>query len=616
MKFSFAVPLFFMLIMRNAISDVALIPLPREMSTQPGAFEWQAGTPVNAPPDAATSLALLRDYLGPLVGQAALVAPVVFQEETRLSGEAYELEITPQHVFLRAGTAAGWDNAIQTLRELMPPERLAAKSDATLSLPCLLIKDAPRFRWRGLMLDCSRHFFTKEFIEKFLDVMALHKLNVFHWHLTDDQGWRLEIKKYPRLTEIGAWRDTGGKHYGGFYTQDDAREIVRYAAERGITVVPEIEMPGHAMAALASYPELSCTGGPFHVSTNFGKHSPDVFCIGKENVYTFLDNVLTEVAQIFPSEFIHIGGDEVDKSHWRANADCQALMAANGLKNEDELQSYFIRRVQKILAAKGKRLIGWDEILEGGLAPGAVVMSWHGTGAVGLAATQSNNDVVMSPQTPLYFDHSYSANSVEIVYAYNPIPPELTAAQAAHILGVQGNIWTEHIFMPDDVENWTYPRACALAEVGWSAPETRNFNDFRNRLKIHLERLKALGVKYHDVSIENDEVIASWKSGETTETFTPREWDVTGKITGGGTSRVRFQYTGGTDRLDIAGAELLADGVVVASDDHKGTTGGTDKDNVFVFQLSQIQPGAKVTLRANVRSDGGTNSNGQIEVAK
>jgi hexosaminidase len=616
MKIRFAVLFFLMLIRGNAIPDIALIPLPRALTTQSGTFEWHAGAGITAPPDAAASVGLLRNYLGPLVGKATLVAPIVFQQKTTLSGEAYEIEITPHRVLLRAGASAGWNNAIQTLRELMPPDRLSSKSDATLSLPCVVIKDAPRFRWRGLMLDCSRHFFSKEFIERFIDVMALHKLNVFHWHLTDDQGWRLEIKKYPRLTDIGAWRGVGNDRYGGFYTQDDAREIVRYAAESGITVVPEIEMPGHAMAALAAYPELSCTGGPFQVSTNFGQEPPDVFCVGNENVYTFLDNVLTEVAQIFPSEFIHIGGDEVNKSLWHANADCQALMKAQGLKNEDELQSYFIRRVQKILTTKGKRLIGWDEILEGGLAPGATVMSWRGTGAGGLAAIKSNDDVIMSPQTPLYFDYSYSDNSVERVYGYNPVPPELSTEQTAHIIGLQGNIWTEHIPQPEDVEDWTYPRACALAEIAWSASEPRNYHDFWNRLNVHVKRLEALGFKCHDIGLSGGffVTIASWKSGETTETATPREWDVTGKIIGGKINHLRFQYTGGANRLDIAGAELVANGIVVANDFHSGTTGGYDKNNIFTFQTPEFPPNAKIILRANIRSDGGKDSRGQIEV--
>ena len=505
MKCKYFLPLFLLLLAVFCNAAPALIPQPVELKEQPGTFEWRAGTATQVPQEAAVAAALLKNYFGPLVGAEAAEAPLVFEQSDKLSGEAYELEITPQKMILRAGKTAGWLHAIQTLRQLVAAPRLSAKSDETIALPCLQIRDEPRFAWRGLMLDCGRHFFSKEFIKKYLDVMALHKLNIFHWHLTDDQGWRLDIEKYPRLTEIGAWRGKANQREGGFYTQDDAAEIVRYAAARGITVVPEIEMPGHSMAALAAYPQLSCTGGPFIVPSEWGVKK-DIFCAGNEATYDFLENVLDEVTRLFPSEFVHIGGDEVPKDRWKTCPKCQALMKATGLKDEQDLQSYFMRRVQKMLSIRGKRLIGWDESLKGGLAPGAAVMSWHSTQG-GIAAAKVGADVVMSPDSALSFDAYQSKRAgepkaassllpLEKVYAYEPLPTELNAEQAKHILGLQGNLWTEYITTPEHAEYMTYPRACALAEVAWSKADAKNYDHFSQRLKTHLTRLDALKVNY------------------------------------------------------------------------------------------------------------------------
>ena len=638
MKPKILLPFFLLLFNVFCHAAPSLIPQPVELKEQAGTFEWRAATPLVAPEEAASSAALLKEYFGPLVGAPLVGARLVgdekttgvfvFEQSPNMAGEAYELEITAQKIVLRAGKAAGWKNAIQTLRQLVPAAKLSTKTDekatATITLPCLQIRDEPRFAWRGLMLDCARHFFPKEFIKKYLDVMALHKLNVFHWHLTDDQGWRLQIEKYPRLTEIGAWRGSGEKREGGFYTQDDVSEIINYAANRGITVVPEIEMPGHAMAALAAYPELSCTGEVFSVPTTWGVKK-DIYCAGNEKTYEFLENVLDEVTRIFPAEFVHIGGDEVPKDRWKECAKCQALMKATGLANEHELQSYFIARVQKMLAIRGKRLIGWDEILEGGLANGAAVMSWRGTSG-GVAAAKAGADVVMSPNSALYLDYYQSKRAgqpkaiggfvpLEKVYAYEPVPAELNAAQAKHILGPQGNVWGEYIATPDYAEYMTYPRACALAEIAWSKKEAKNYDDFLARLKTHLARLDALQVNYCKLS-EEPSVLGRWKSGETTETFAPRQWDITGKIAGPGEIKLRFQYTGGAHRLDIQWAEIEIDGKVIARDAHSAVTGATDKNNLFTFQIPVVKNGAKIMLRANVRSDAGTDSNGEIQVEK
>ncbi len=354
------------------------------------------------------------------------------------------------------------------------------------------------------------------FIKKFIDLMALHKYNVFHWHLTEDQGWRIEIKQYPKLTTVGARRaatpipadrtQSDGKPYDGYYTQEEIKAVVAYAQERFITVVPEIEMPGHAVAALTSYPELGCRGEGYEVRTTWGI-AKDVFCAGNEAVFTFLENVLSEVLELFPSEYIHIGGDECPKDRWQECPKCQARLQAEGLADEHELQSYFIRRIEGWLDAQGRRLIGWDEILEGGLAPNATVMSWRGSQG-GIDAANAGHDVVMSPTTHCYFDYYQAEDQasepsaiggflpLERVYSLNPIPADIAPDKAHHVLGAQGNLWTEYIPTEAQADYMTYPRATALAEVAWSEPAGRDYADFLARLATHLGRLDRLGVKY------------------------------------------------------------------------------------------------------------------------
>jgi hexosaminidase len=378
-------------------------------------------------------------------------------------------------------------------------------------------------------LDVARHVFPVRFIERYIDLLARYKLNVFHWHLTDDQGWRIEIKKYPRLTEVGAWRREtvaeknlepyigDGIPYGGFYTQAQVREIVEYARRRHVTVIPEIELPGHAQAALAAYPELACTPGPFEVRTTWGVDE-DVYC-PTERTFAFLEDVLTEVLALFPSPYIHIGGDEVPKTRWEESAEAQGVMRREGLKDEHELQSWFIRRIERFLTARGRRLIGWDEILEGGLAPQATVMSWRGT-AGGVAAAQQGHDAVMTPGSHLYFDYYQGdpafeplaiggLTPLEKVYAYEPIPDTLTPAEAGHILGAQANVWTEYLKTPAQVEYMALPRMLALAEVVWSPREARDWAGFARRLPPELAALDRLGVNYRvpDVAgLETDQL--------------------------------------------------------------------------------------------------------------
>ncbi|HEU5049973.1 MAG TPA: family 20 glycosylhydrolase, partial [Gemmatimonadales bacterium] len=432
--------------------------------------------------------------------------------------EGYRLEVTATGIRLAASREAGIFYGLETLRQL-----LAMAPD---SVPALTIDDAPRFSWRGAHLDVARHFFPVAFVKRYIDFLARYKLNTFHWHLTDDQGWRIEIRRYPRLTEVGAWRKETivGKNFdpyigdstphGGFYTQDEIREVVAYAAERHITVVPEIEMPGHAKAAIAAYPELACTPGPFEVWTRWGV-ADDILC-PHDATFAFLENVLTEVMELFPGPWIHVGGDEVPKTRWKASAVAQEIIRREGLADESELQSWFIRRIERFLSSQGRRLIGWDEILEGGIAPGAAVMSWRGT-AGGIAAAREGHDVVMSPGSHLYFDHAQGPEQLEPlsiggntpldrVYGFEPVPAELSPAEATHILGAQANLWTEYLATPDQVEFMLFPRLLALAEVVWSPASAREWESFIRRLPAQLALLDRLGVNYRVPHVEGLEL--------------------------------------------------------------------------------------------------------------
>jgi hexosaminidase len=437
-----------------------------------------------------------------------------------LGAEGYELTAMPGSVVIRAPGEAGLFYGAQTLLQLLPPEIFATQpvQGVEWSLPCLQIEDRPRFAWRGMMLDVSRHFFTKAEVEQLLDLMAMHKLNTFHWHLVDDQGWRIAIKHYPRLTEVGAWRkDIGfgldpkastayGPNglYGGFYSQADIREVVAYAASRHITIVPEIEMPGHSSAALAAYPQLSCTGGPYTTDVGGGIFA-GVYCAGNDETFEFLQNVLAEVMELFPGKYIHIGGDEVSKENWNKCAKCQARMAKEGLKNGKELQSYFIRRMEKYVNSRGRTLVGWSEIREGGLAQNAVVMDWIG-GAV--EAASAGHDVVLSPTKYCYLDHYQSTNhttepraiggylSLSRAYSFEPVPAKLDPQFHSHVLGAQGNLWTEYVPSFSHVQYMTFPRMCALAEVGWSPAASRDWSSFEHRLATQELRFDRLKVNY------------------------------------------------------------------------------------------------------------------------
>ncbi|MBP5219029.1 MAG: beta-N-acetylhexosaminidase [Bacteroidales bacterium] len=450
----------------------------------------------------------------------------VFLKDDSLAPEEYYIDIQKKSCLVKASSHAGFLHSLATLKQLTGTSIFGntVKPDEKFLFPCVKIQDKPRFAYRGMHLDCSRHFFSVQEVKKYLDVMALHKLNRFHWHLTDDQGWRVEIKKYPRLTEIGAfrngtvikkdWNSNDGIRYGGYYTQEQMRDIVAYADNLGITVIPEIDLPGHMMGALAAYPELGCTGGPYQVWTRWGI-SDQVLCPGKDAMFTFLEDVFTELMDIFPSEYIHIGGDECPKSEWEKCPECQTrikqlgIKASNGHTAEQYLQSYVTARIQKFLNEHGRKIIGWDEILEGELAKGATVMSWRGVKG-GIQASSMGFDVIMTPNTYCYFDYYQSQDKdkepfgiggdlpLEKVYGYEPLEG-LDQEQQKHILGVQANLWTEYIATPEHLEYMLLPRLDALSEVQWCNPDRKDPERFKTALKDKLFKIyDTMGYNYRN----------------------------------------------------------------------------------------------------------------------
>lgn len=512
---------------RPAVPPLPVIPAPTEVTRGTGAFELNAATPVRFAGGAAGEqvaayfVDLVRRTGGvALTSSAAGAASEAPSIDFQLSAgegasgeEGYSLVVSPERIVVSARAPRGLFYGAITLWQLVTAQKAAAR----IAVPALAIADSPRFAWRGLMLDSARHYQSPEFIKRFIDAMALHKLNVLHWHLTDDQAWRLEIKKYPKLTSVGAWRVPAGRAalddidlatgkprlYGGFYSQEQVRDIVAYAAARHIRVLPEIEMPGHASAPVAAYPELGAGAPLSQVPADWGIYH-NLFNV-EDSTFAFLEDVLDEVIALFPSEYIHVGGDEAVKDQWHASARVQERMRELGVANEEALQSYFIARIEKFLNGRGRRLIGWDEILEGGLAPNATVMSWRGIeGAV--AAASAGHDAVLTPWPTLYFDNRPfdsaappgrgAVISAEDVYRFDPAPAALNDAQRRHILGVQANVWTEHIRTEDRVEYMTFPRAAAIAEVGWSATNRIDWASFSQRLPAQLARYEALGIGF------------------------------------------------------------------------------------------------------------------------
>ncbi len=505
----------------HQLADYNLIPIPQNIKAGAGYFQLTPETGLAFDQDNEAvrySADYLRDFLQ-ANNQISLQDTdrkknnIVFQlEDDADQEEAYSLTITQKGVLVRGASPAGLFRGTISLIQLITQQ---SGLKELVELPCVFIEDEPAFSYRGMHLDVGRHFFPVEFIKKYIDLLAFYKVNRFHWHLTEDQGWRIEIKQYPRLQEIAAYRPKtlvghygdrphqfDDERYGGYYTQEEIKEVVQYAQERFSTIIPEIEMPGHSRAALAAYPELGCTGESYEVATKWGVFE-EVYC-PKEETFEFLENVLTEVMDLFPSEYIHIGGDECPKTQWKNSPFCQELMKKEGLKDESELQSYFIKRIEKFLNENGRQIIGWDEILEGGLAPNATVMSWRGESG-GIEAAQEGHDVVMTPTSHCYFDYYQSIHPdeplaiggfipLEKVYHYHPVPEELSEEEAQHILGAQGNVWTEYMKTPEKVEYMAFPRAIALAEVTWSGKEKKDFEGFIGRLTQHLKWLEKRGV--------------------------------------------------------------------------------------------------------------------------
>ncbi len=529
-------------------SEINIIPKPVSLKLKTGWFGINGKTAVyveSVDSEAAITAGMLVSLLenAGLKGIKLADAPkdikpvsnaVFFKLSTKgnLPPEGYVMNITPQRIMIEASKGAGLFYGLQSLIQLLPPEVYTANTGtANLQylVPCIEIRDYPRFPYRGMHLDVSRHFFPKEFIKQYIDLIAMYKMNVFHWHLTDDNGWRIEIKKYPKLTSIGAWHvdrenDPWNKRepqkpgetatYGGFYTQDEIKEIVNYAARQYVTIIPEIEMPAHSVEVLAAYPHLSCKGNLVTVPPGSYWPNTDILCAGNDSVFTFLQDVLTEVMALFPSKYIHIGGDEADKTNWKACTKCQARIKAEGLKDENELQSYFVKRIEKFILSKDRRMIGWDEILDGGIAPEATVMSWRGVEG-GIAAARQGHDAIMTPGDYCYFDR-YQANpatepkaiggflTLKKVYSYEPVPQELNSEEQKHILGAQGNVWTEFIPTVSQAQYMALPRMIALAEVDWSPKAKRNFSEFRIRLNPHLKKLDYLKINYSRGSFKAD----------------------------------------------------------------------------------------------------------------
>ena len=582
-----------------------VIPGLEKIVSRPGFFELDSRTMLVAPGRNGELETLVRYLAGtiretsgilPAIGKPRAGRPMISltlkKMSARLGREGYRLEVKPQAVAICASAPAGLFYGIQTLRQMLSSGR---------KIPCAAVEDSPRFAWRGALLDCCRHFMGVDLVKRYIDLLAYHKMNVFHWHLTEDQGWRLEIKRYPKLTGIGAWRMENGRRYGGFYTQDQVREVVAYAKDRYVTVVPEIEMPGHAMAALASYPELGCFARPLSVETNWGIFN-EVLCPGKETTFRFIENVLDEVCGLFPSTFIHIGGDECPKLNWKACPDCQRRIREQGLKNENELQGYLTRRVDKYMLSKGRRIVGWDEILEGGVDKTAVVQSWRGLEGAVAAAKQGNRVIsspwegtyILCPQVPEEKRVNFKTlNSLEKAYAFDPVPAELTPAQGSFVMGGECCLWAEYT-EEFEVDPQMFPRLCAIGEALWGRRENRDYAGFLARLEAHFPRLEALGVDFHRPETK----IGEWKSGVDLHSPQQQWWDMTPFVQGDGIYRFAFVQTAGDDEVVLRWVALYENDREIGRSTRFARS-QTDMFMRYPIRVAGAKPGAVYTLRAS-----------------
>ena len=495
-------------------STIPVIPRPQLMELTSGTFQISPATTIIVSPDLMFRAKQFKGYVEPALGYDLVINSKSTSKNTiefrldkslnQLGEEGYKLEVIPGKILLIAYTGKGIFWGIQTLRQVLPSQilRSAPVKGVSWEIPCLKLEDHPRFKWRGLMLDCSRTFITKEQIKRDLESMSFFKMNVLHLHLTDDQGWRIEIRKYPELTTISSkFHDSfkEPKEYQGFYSREDMKELIEYAEQRNIEIVPEIEMPGHSSEIFAAFPQFSCKGDTARITPFFkgvGVHN-EILCAGNEDTFKFIENILDEMTSLFPSQYFHIGGDEAPKKHWKECPKCQKRIVAEGLKDENELQSWFVKRIEKYLNGKGKKLIGWDEITEGGLSQSATVMYWRGwVKEVPQKVADLGNNLIMTPTSHCYFDYPNEKISTEDVYLYNPVPQGFGANQTARVLGVQANFWSHIDRTPPPIDRQLFPRLIALSEIAWTDNDKKDWNNFRTRLSQMLKSLDILGISY------------------------------------------------------------------------------------------------------------------------
>ncbi|OHT05298.1 Beta-hexosaminidase [Tritrichomonas foetus] len=579
----------------------------------------------------AEQLRKVTGYTLPLTTTEQTTGILFMNSDSEYSEEEYDFVSTNNCVKIRSSKRTGLFYGYQTLLQLLPVDVFCDTIQYTIwRAPCVEIHDYPRLQWRGILVDVARHWFDIPTVKTIIDGMAISKLNTIHMHLTDDQAWRLEIKKYPLLVEIGSVREQSpkmwdrdsldGQQYGPYWmSQDEARELVAYAKMRGVTIVPEIEMPGHALSALSGYPQFSCTGGPFKPRCVWGVED-DVYCAGNDATLSFLEDILDEVLQVFDSSFIHCGGDECPKVRWQNCAKCQQRIKDQGLSDENQLQTWFVQHFANYLQNKGRRLIGWDEILEGGLAEGAAVMSWRGVDG-GQAAARLGHDVVMTPAYYLYFD--YYQFPVQEQYEYNCLLVTLNRIymydarsgidvdKQKHIIGVQGNAWAEFTWTRQELQYKIFPRSCAVAETGWTQPDRKDWARFARNLELgQLERLRRLGLNVAPLSPQPN---ALWGRGEIPTKWITMTWPVTGALEQKGSYGVIFMYTEGENKLKVRNVKLLINNAVVGTDSHEGEAFDPPTSNTYSFYLSSDPaPGSKIEITAEVMTVDGTDSNGKV----
>ena len=692
---------------------IGIIPRPQQIQMQDGVFRLDSRTVIEAQGDALKEARMLATLLRPATGYALPVndtktrAKNTIQmqllddaEIAKLGEEGYRLRVEPKRIIITAKTNTGLFYGSQTLRQLLPPAIYAdaVQTGIKWSVPCVEIEDQPRFKWRGMMLDVSRHFFDADYVKRYIDLLAIHKVNVFHWHLTDDDGWRIEIKKYPKLTELGAWRGPNealppsrshlDQRYGGFYTQEKIREIVAYAAARHVNIMPEIDIPGHALAITVSYPEtLPSVVGE---SKSVQGVKANAISPAREENYKMLDDIFAEVAALFPFDYIHVGGDEVNHKLWQNCPHVKSLMEREGLKNLSQVQNYFTGRLESIIRGHGRKMMGWNEILSGGnLHTETAVMSWIST-KPGISAAKRGHPVVMSPGPYTYFDMKYPGPderghwwaglvSTEKTYSFNPLGfAELDAEQLTRIFGVEACLWSEFVEDPARAEYQTYPRLCALSEVGWTAQNKRQWEDFQIRMGNHLKRLEARAVQFRipspaamakegivtltpaypgmDIYYTTDgtdptqdsthyttpfqcgdldrlrcrsfsgarsgkiivgaekEPFAQWTPGKVSTDFQKLTVDATDEIQSAGNWKLEFHFQKGKHKLVIRSAVLTEDGREIARDEHEGQAGGKHQRHIYSLPVKKHRPEATYKIVAEVRSDGGTNSYGNLVI--